>query len=88
MDKDAAKQIMGRMFACIDILNEVVEISQAKCGEDEARAVRHAVGYALSEMQDRLTDPIFREYPDLVPQGIAYAPRQGPTLDQMGKKSS
>jgi hypothetical protein len=88
MDKDIAKQLVGQMLACIDILNEAVKIAHAKCGEDEARAVRRGVGYVLSEMQDRLTDPIFREYPDLVPQGIDYAPPKGPTLGQMAKKSS
>jgi hypothetical protein len=87
MDKDTAKQLVGQMLACIDILNEAVETANAKCSEDEARAVRRGVGYVLSEMQDRLTDPIFREYPDLVPQGVDYAPRKGPTLSEMAKKS-
>lgn len=86
MEKDIAKQIMGRMYACIDIFNEVVGIADAKCGKDEARVVRRAVGYALSEIQDRLTDPILREYPDLLPQGINYAPLKGPTLSEMATK--
>ena len=88
MDKDTASQIIGRMLACIDILNEAVEIALAKCGEDEARAVRRGVGYTLSEMQDRLTDPIFREYPDLVPQGVDYAPPKGRILSEMAKEST
>jgi hypothetical protein len=88
MDKDTAKQIIGRMWACIAIFNEVVEIANAKCGEDEARTVRRGVGHTLSEMQDRLTDPIYREYPDLVPQGTDYTPLKGPTLGEMARKSS
>ena len=88
MDKDTAKQIISRMWACIDAFNEVVEIAHAKCGEDEARAVRRGIGHTLSEMQDRLMDPIYREYPDLVPQGTDYTPREGLTLGQMAKKSS
>jgi hypothetical protein len=86
MDKDIAKQIMGRMLACIDILNEAVEIAHAKCGKDEARVVGRAAGHALSEMYDRLIDPIFREYPDLLPQGIDYAPPEGLTLSEMATK--
>lgn len=86
MDKDTAKQILGRMWACIDNLNEAVEIADAKCGKDEARVVRRAVGHALSEIQDRLTDPILREYPDLLPQGIDYAPPEGLTLSEMATK--
>lgn len=85
MDKDIAKQLIGQMLACIDILNEVVETAHAKCGEDEARVVRRAVGHALSEMYDRLIDPIYREYPDLVPRGMDYTPPKGPTLGQMAK---
>lgn len=87
MDKDTAKQLVGQMLASIDILNEAVEIAHAKCGEDEAKVVRRAVGHALSEMYDRLIDPIYREYPDLVPQGMDYAPPKGPTLSQMAKKA-
>lgn len=86
MDKDTAKQIMDRMLACIDILNEVVQIAHAKCGEHEDKVVRRGVGYVLSEMQDRLTDPIFREYPDLIPEGIDYTPLEGSTLSEMAKK--
>lgn len=86
MDKDAATQIMAQMLASITCLNEAVIIAQAKCGEDEARVVRHAVGYTLSEMYDRLMDPIFREYPDLVPHGVDYAPREGLTLSQLAEK--
>lgn len=86
MEKDIAKQILGRMWACIDNLNEAVKIADAKCGKDEARVVRRAVGYALSEMYDRLADPILREYPDLLPQGIDYAPLKGPTLSEMAAK--
>lgn len=87
MDKDTAKQLVGKMLACIDILNETVEIAHTKCDEDEARAVRRAAGFALSEMYDRLIDPIYREYPELVPEGVDYAPPNGPTLGQMAKKT-
>ena len=86
MDKDTAKQIMDRMLACIDILNEVVQIAHANCGEHEDKVVRRGVGYVLSEMQDRLTDPIFREYPDLVPEGIDYTPLKGSTLSEMARE--
>lgn len=83
MDGDTARQIMGRILACIDILNEAVEIAHAKCGEADARVVRRAVGYTLSEMYDRLIDPILCEHPDLVPTGVDYTPPKGPTLSEM-----
>jgi hypothetical protein len=74
------------MVACIDLLSEVVQLAHANCGESESRVVRRGVGHVLSEIQDRLTDPIFREHPDLLPEGINYAPRQGPTLSELATK--
>jgi hypothetical protein len=87
MDKATAKQIIIRMESCMSLLNEVAQIAQANCDEQEDRVVRLGVGYVLSEIQDRLTDPIYREYPDLLPQGVDYTPLEGPTLSEMAAKS-
>ncbi|UQA61933.1 hypothetical protein [Polyangium aurulentum] len=86
MDKDTAKQIITRMVTCINNLSEVVQIAHASCGEDEVRVVRRGVGHVLSEIQDRLTDPIYREHPDLLPEGMGYAPLEGPTLSELATK--
>ena len=86
MDKATAKQIVIRIDSCMSLLSEMVQIAHENCGEQEDRVVRRGVGYVLSEIQDRLTDPIFREYPDLVPQGIDYTPLKGPTLSDMVAK--
>ena len=86
MDKATAKQIIIRVESCMKLLNEVAQVAHANCGEQEDRVVRRGVGYVLSEIQDRLTDPIFREYPDMVPQGIDYTPLKGPTLSDMAAK--
>jgi hypothetical protein len=73
---------------CISLLSEVVQIAHTNCGEHEGKVVRHGVGHVLSEIQDRLTDPIYREYPDLLPEGIGYAPMEGPTLSELATKIS
>lgn len=86
MDKATAKQIMARMETCISLLSEVVQIAHANCGEREDSVVRRGVGHVLSEMQDRLTDPIYREHPDLLPQGVDYAPLEGPTLSEIATR--
>ena len=86
MDKDTAKEIIVRMETCINLLSQVVHVAHANCSEHEDRVVRRSVGYILSEIQDRLTDPIYREYPDLVLQGIDYAPPEGLTLSEMATK--
>jgi hypothetical protein len=87
MDKDTARQLMTRLETCINVLSEVVQIAHANCGEHEDKLVRLGVGYVLSEIQDRLTDPIYREYPELIPQGVDYTPLEGPTLSEMAIKS-
>ena len=58
MDKDTAKQIMARMETCINLLSEVVQVAHTNCGKHEERILRRGVGHVLSEIQDRLTDPI------------------------------
>ncbi|MBK9264158.1 MAG: hypothetical protein IPM54_30705 [Polyangiaceae bacterium] len=87
MDEETARQIVARLQTCVNLLSEVVQIAHANCGDEEDRLVRRGVGYVLSEMQDRLTDPIFREHPDLIPQGVDYEPMAGPTLTEMVKES-
>jgi hypothetical protein len=86
MDNDTAKQIMTRMETCIDLLGEVFRIAHANCDEHEGKVVRRGVGHVLSEIQDRLTDPILREYPDLLPPGIDYKPLKGPTIGELAAK--
>jgi hypothetical protein len=83
MEKVTAKQITTRWEQCIDLLSEVVQIAHAAGNDSESKVVRRAVGYVLSEIQDRLGDPIYREHPDLLPKGVDYAPLPGATLKDM-----
>lgn len=87
MDKDTAKQLMARAQDCIHLFNEMVELAQSNCDKDEERVVRHAVGHALSELLDRLMVPIFREYPDLIPEGSDYGSLEGPTFTELASKT-
>ena len=68
-------------------LDDSVRIVQESCNDEELKAFRRGIGYVLSELQDRITDPIFREHMDLVPEGIDYAPLPGLTLAQIAAKS-
>lgn len=83
MNIETAKQITQRIEKCIELLSEIVQLAHTHCNEAESRAVRRGVGYVLSEMQDRLSDPIFREYPALLPPGVDYTPREGPTFSDL-----
>ncbi len=83
MDHGTAKQIASRLEQCVGLLSEIVQIAHAAGNEQESKLIRRAVGYALSEIQERLTDPLYREYPDLVPKGIDYAPLPGARIGEM-----
>ena len=83
MDKETAAKITARMESCMDLLSEVVQIADADCSGNESMVVRRGIGQVLSEMQDRIMDPIFRTYPDLVPKGVDYTPLDGPTISDL-----
>ncbi len=86
MDKETAKQIMARARESIRRLDEMVQVALSNGDEDELRVVRRAAAHALSELQDRLIDPILREYPDLLPEGVDYTPLKGPTFTELAEK--
>jgi hypothetical protein len=86
MDKETAAKITARMETCMHLLSEVIQIAHANCSDDESKVVRRGVGYVLSEMQERITDPIYRTYPDLVPKDVDYAPLDGPTIGELAAR--
>lgn len=83
MHKDTAKEIMARAWDCMRLVNEMVEVALSRCDEDELRVVRRAAGYTIAEMYERLIEPVLREYPDLLPEGIDYTPLKGPTFTEL-----
>ena len=83
MDKETAAKIMARIENCMQQLTEIVQIADADCTGRETKVIRHGVGYVLSEIQDRIADPIYRTYPELVPKGVDYVPLEGPTISEL-----
>ena len=86
MKKDVARSAMDRVTRAIDILEESLVVVTEGSEPGETRAYRHGIGYALSEIHDRILDPLLREYPELLPEGVEYIPPSGPTLAQIGAK--
>jgi hypothetical protein len=86
MNKEAAQQIMAKLKSCIQELNESIYIVQEKCAPEELKAYRRGVGHTLSEIHDRILNPILREHPDLIPDDADYMPPPGPTLAEIGAK--
>lgn len=86
MDKETAAKIVNKMDTCLQILGELVRIADTHCNDGERKVVRRGIGHVLSEMQERITDPIFRLHPDLIPKGVDYAPLAGPTIEELASK--
>ncbi|XXY47144.1 hypothetical protein WME91_44790 [Sorangium sp. So ce269] len=86
MRRDFADEITSRIRLCIDELNDILVSVRNNCSEDEFKAFRRGVGNVLSEIQDRLTDPIYREHPDVIPSDANYTPLPGPTLKDIAAK--
>jgi hypothetical protein len=84
MDKNVANEVVAIVRKCIRDLNESLCLVRDRGSEDEFVAYRLGFAHVLSEIQDRLTDPIYREHMDLIPQEVDYAPLPGPTLSQIG----
>lgn len=83
MNKETAAKITSRMKACLELFGEIVQIAHAECTDNESRVLRRGIGFVLSEMQDRIADPIYRMYPELVPARVEYTPLKGPTLTDL-----
>ncbi|AUX20927.1 uncharacterized protein SOCEGT47_014040 [Sorangium cellulosum] len=87
MRRDLAEDITKRIRLCIGELNDILIFVRNNCSEGEFKAFRRGVGNVLSEIQDRLTDPIYREHPDVIPSDANYTPLPGPTLKDIAAKS-
>jgi hypothetical protein len=88
VQKGTAKEIAKCVIMCIDELNKMLFTVRERCSDDEFKALRRGVGYVMSELQDRITDPVYREHPDLIPPEAGYVPRSGPTLSEIATKKS
>ena len=86
MKKELARIALSHIKACIKELEDSLVIVQDNCDADESTAYRRSIGHTLSEIQDRILDPIIMEHPDLVPEDIDYRPRPGPMLSDIGSK--
>jgi hypothetical protein len=83
VDKETAAKITTRIESCMRLLGEIVQIADGNCSESEKKVIRRGVGSVLSEMQDRISDPIYRSYSELIPKDVDYTPLEGPTISDL-----
>jgi len=83
---EIAREIVEAVEKYVGKMSDMLAVVESNCAQEEIKAFRRGFGFVLSEIQDRLTDPIYREHMDLIPKEIDYVPLPGPTLAQIGEK--
>jgi hypothetical protein len=68
------KELAGKIFTLLNDqsreLNDVLISIQEQCGEEEFNFYRRGFGKVLGYMLMDILNPIFKEYPDLVPDQL------------------
>ena len=86
MDKEIARSVVKEMQNAIQKMEDSLVFVRNGCSTEEFAAYRYGIGHALSEIHDRILDPIIREHPDLLPEDVDYVPPAGPTMAEMIKQ--
>jgi hypothetical protein len=74
MKKDVAETISKLMIEYGAKLDDSVRLVMESCSEDEFHTYRRAVGKVMGEMLLEIMNPIYREHPDLLPEGLEPPP--------------
>ncbi|GLQ47513.1 hypothetical protein GCM10007862_25640 [Dyella lipolytica] len=69
-NESVAKQISDVMIKCSEQLDLSVALVQEKCGEEELRVYRRAVGKALGDIYLEIMIPLYQAHPELTPPGL------------------
>ena len=72
MNKEAAKHINDLMMDITFKLESSGSIVKSSCTDDEFHRYTEAVANILGEMLTEIMQPIYREHPDLAPEGLKY----------------
>jgi hypothetical protein len=70
MDKDTAVRVTRHVEAMIDQANEVLHLVNNSCPQDERGRFQQVLGTAVAEIDLELLEPIYKQFPDLRPDGM------------------
>jgi hypothetical protein len=70
MDKKIAAQIREVLLECSGKVDESLGWVQKSCSQEEFQEYRRAAGKIMGAIYFEALEPIFREYPDLQPEGM------------------
>ncbi|MEP3279366.1 MAG: hypothetical protein ABJN26_06055 [Stappiaceae bacterium] len=70
MDKAAASKTFESMKLVLRELDESIVQIQDDCDEEEYRNYKYSVGKVMVSVRENILDPIFKEYPELIPEEL------------------
>jgi hypothetical protein len=70
MDKDTAVKVTKHIEAMIDEANEMLYLVNNSCPQDVRQRFQQVLGTAVAEIDLELLEPIYKEFPDLRPDGL------------------
>ncbi|MFM0070246.1 hypothetical protein PQQ86_03615 [Paraburkholderia sediminicola] len=68
-DKVSALEGCNRMLRINGSLDEAIVFVQAHCSAEELETVKQAVGEVMYMVFEQMLIPIYKQHPDLVPEG-------------------
>jgi hypothetical protein len=70
MDKDNAIKVTKHLQAMFDQANEALYIANNGCSKDVRETFQKVLGTAVAEIDLELLEPIYKQFPDLRPDGL------------------
>jgi hypothetical protein len=68
-DKALALEVSVRMLKVNEALDEAISLVQARCSTEELEKFKLAMGEVMYAVFEKALIPIYKEHPDLVPDG-------------------
>jgi len=72
MDKEIAEKMIKKMLELSSEFSEIANTIKKNCDEKEFITYRNGIGKILADIFDYLMLPIFRNYPDLIPEELKH----------------
>lgn len=68
-DKALALEVSSLMLKINGSLDEAIGVVQVKCSHEELEELKLAIGEIMYTVFEKMLIPIYKEHPDLVPEG-------------------
>ena len=70
MNRETAQRISGNLLEASRLMNEAALVAKEHATEEEFVVVRNAVGIAMAELLLEVLNRLYRDHPDLKPEGF------------------